>query len=159
GMANLADVIAGCDWVLQNKGQYNIKVANLSLTGTTPASVMFDPLDQAVENLWLHGVTVVTAVGKYNTDGPPSGAPGAPGNHPLVISVGATDPNGTVDPSDDFTAPWSAYGTTEDGFAKPDLGATGRYIIGAVSADGGLATERPGSVVSTGYMQLSGTSF
>ena len=159
GEANIADVIAGCDWVLANKDMYDITVANLSLVGTSPASVMFDPLDQAVEQLWLNGIVVVAAAGNYNTDGQASGVPYAPGNDPFIITVGATDPNGTVDDSDDFSAPWSAFGSTLDGFAKPDLGAPGRYIISPVPADGNLAAERPDSVVSPGYMELSGTSF
>ena len=159
GEANIADVIAGCDWVLANKDMYDITVANLSLVGTTPASVMFDPLDQAVEQLWLNGIVVVAAAGNYNTDGQASGVPYAPGNDPFIITVGATDPNGTVDDSDDFSAPWSAFGSTLDGFAKPDLGAPGRYIVAPVPANSGLATERPASVVSPGYMELSGTSF
>ena len=159
GEANIADVIAGCDWVLANKDTYDITVANLSLVGTTPASVMFDPLDQAVEQLWLNGIVVVAAAGNYNTDGQASGVPYAPGNDPFIITVGATDPNGTVDDSDDFSAPWSAFGSTLDGFAKPDLGAPGRYIISPVPASGQLAAERPASAVSPGYMELSGTSF
>src|SRR5436309_1742975 len=56
GEATVADVIAGCDWILANKSQYNIKVANLSLHASSPASIFFDPLDQAVEKLWLNGV-------------------------------------------------------------------------------------------------------
>src|SRR6185312_12819134 len=99
---------------------------------------------------WLDGVTVVTAVGNYNTNGQANGVPYAPGNDPFVIAVGATDPNGTVDPSDDFSAPWSAFGYTPDGFSKPDLGATGRYMISPVPAAGGLAAERPDAVVAPG---------
>ena len=56
-------------------------------------------------------------------------------------------------------APWSAWGYTRDGFAKPELGAPGRYIAAAVSADTKLARERPERIVEPGYMQLSGTSF
>src|SRR4051812_5005848 len=63
GEATVADVIAACDWILANKAQYNIGVANLSLHATNPASVLFDPLDQAVERLWLNGVVVVAAAG------------------------------------------------------------------------------------------------
>jgi serine protease AprX len=56
-------------------------------------------------------------------------------------------------------APWSAYGYTADGFRKPDLAASGRYMVGPVPSGSTLASERPGNVVSTGYMRLSGTSF
>jgi len=69
GQSTVADVIAACDWILQNKSTYNIRVVNLSLHATNRASLFFDPLDRAVEKLWLNGVTVVTAVGNYGQSG------------------------------------------------------------------------------------------
>jgi serine protease AprX len=102
---------------------------------------------------------VVTAVGNYGTDGHASGVPFAPGNDPFVITVGADDVDGSVSTNDDYAAPWSAYGYTLDGFAKPDLAAPGRFIVGPAPAGSTLALERPGSVVAPGYIQLSGTSF
>ena len=161
GEATVADIVAACDWILQNKAQYNIRVANFSLHAMDRASLFFDPLDQAVEKLWLNGVVVVTAAGNYGENGQESGVPFAPGNDPFVITVGASDVNDTVDTSDDTVAPWSAWGYTPDGFMKPDLSAPGRYVIGPVSAGAGLAVERPDHVTSdpNGYMQLSGTSF
>jgi serine protease AprX len=56
-------------------------------------------------------------------------------------------------------APWSAYGYTPDGFAKPDVGAPGRYMVGPVPATATLPLTRPDKVTGFGYMQLSGTSF
>ena len=53
----------------------------------------------------------------------------------------------------------SAYGYTADGFAKPDLAAPGRYMIGPVPASSTLPMTRPDHVTAPGYMQLSGTSF
>ena len=159
GEATVADVIAGCDWILANKSQYNIKVANLSLHASNPASVFFDPLDQAVEKLWLNGVTVVTAAGNYAVGGQQSGVPFAPGNDPFVITVGAADIQNTLGVQDDTAAPWSAWGNTLDGFSKPDLSAPGRYMVGAMPDGATLATERPDHVLGGGYMQLSGTSF
>jgi serine protease AprX len=159
GQSTVADVIAACDWILANKNQYNIKVANFSLHASSPASVFFDPLDQAVEKLWLNGVTIVTAAGNYATDGQRSDVPFAPANDPFVITVGAADIMNTLDASDDVAAPWSSWGATLDGFAKPELSAPGRYMIGAVPPTATLSTERADHVVSPGYMQLSGTSF
>ena len=84
--------------------------------------------------------------------------PFAPGNDPFVLTVGATDTRGSFTQRDDVAAPWSAWGYTRDGFAKPELGAPGRYIAAAVSADTKLARTRPERVVEPGYSQLSGTS-
>ena len=159
GMALTSDVIAAADWIYQNKAAYNIRVANFSLHTTAPASVFFDPLDRAVERLWLGGVVVVAAAGNYGVNGQPTTVAYAPGNDPFVITVGANDIDGSVSTNDDVAAPWSAYGYTLDGFAKPELAAPGRYMIGPVPSGSTLALERPTSMVGTGYIQLSGTSF
>ena len=159
GMALTSDVIAACQWIIDHKTKYNIGVANFSLSGTAPASVFWDPLDQAVEKLWFDNVVVVAAAGNYGTGDTPSGVTFAPGNDPFVITVGADDTGDTKKPGDDTAAPWSAWGYTYDGFAKPDLAAPGRYMIGPVPDGSTLAKTRPGDVVAPGYIQLSGTSF
>jgi serine protease AprX len=159
GQGTVSDVIRACDWILANKAKYNIQVANFSLHSASVGSVMFDPLDQAVEKLWLNGVVVVAAAGNYGTDPVPSGVPFAPGNDPFVITVGATDIGNGNGNGDDSVAPWSAYGYTPDGFWKPDIGAPGRYLIGPVPAVANLPLTRPDKVTAPGYMQLSGTSF
>ena len=67
------------------------------------------------------------------TTGSPPTVAYAPGNDPFVITVGASDTNDTGwTRTDDTAAPWSAYGYTLDGFAKPDLGAPGRSLVGPV---------------------------
>jgi len=159
GQGTVSDVIRACDWILANKARYNIQVANFSLHAASMASVMFDPLDQAVEKLWLNGVVVVAAAGNYGTDPVPSGVPFAPGNDPFVITVGATDIGNGNGAGDDSVAPWSAYGYTPDGFWKPDIGAPGRYLIAPVPSTSTLPLTRPDKVTAPGYMQLSGTSF
>ena len=159
GMALTSDVIAACDWIIAHKTQYNIGVANFSLHSTAPASIFWDPLDRAVEKLWFDGVVVVTASGNYGVNGAPTTVAYAPGNDPFVITVGADDLGGNISPNNDMAAPWSVYGYTFDGFAKPELAAPGRYMIGPVPAGSTLAVTRPADMVGPGYMQLSGTSF
>ena len=159
GVARTSDVIAAAQWILANKDTYNIKVANFSLHSAAETHFYYDPLDKAVEKLWLNGVTVVAAAGNYGTAGAPSGVLYSPGNDPFVITVGAVDIGSALGTLDDSVAPWSAWGSTEDGFSKPELGAPGRYMIGPVSSGASLATERPDHVVAPGYMELSGTSF
>ena len=137
----------------------NIRVANFSLHGTTLASLVSDPLDKAVERLWQSGIVVVAASGNYAVDGAESAVAFAPGNDPFVITVGGTDTRGSYALRDDVAAPWSAWGYTRDGFAKPELVAPGRYIAAAVPPDAKLARDRPERVLEPGYLQLSGTSF
>jgi serine protease AprX len=159
GVARTSDVIAGCQWILANKAKYNIRVANFSLHSATKMSFTRDPLDKAVEKLWYGGVVVVAAAGNYGTATGPSGVLYSPGNDPFVITVGAIDLGGTKNRTDDFNAPWSAYGRTPDGFMKPDLAAPGRYIVGPVPMGSTLAVERADKITAPGYIQLSGTSF
>lgn len=159
GMAMTRDVIAAADWILANKDAYRIRVANFSLHSSQPSTFLFDPLAKSVERLWLSGVVVVAAVGNYASSDRPHGVPFAPANDPFVITVGAADTGRSVPTADDVAAPWSAYGPTLDGFAKPELGAPGRYLVAPVPSGSRLALDRPESVVADGYMRLSGTSF
>jgi serine protease AprX len=159
GKGLTSDVIAAADWIYQHKDEYGIRVANFSLHAEGESSFLEDPLDKAVERLWLSGVVVVTAAGNYGSEGQPSGVFYAPANDPFVITVGAVDVKNTTDLSDDVAAPWSSYGYTYDGFSKPELGAPGRYMIGAVGPTATMPTERPDRIVAPGYMWMSGTSF
>ncbi len=159
GVARTSDVIAAAQWILANKDTYNIRVANFSLHAASKTHFYYDPLDRAVEKLWFNGIVVVAAAGNYGTADGPSGVLYSPGNDPFVITVGAVDIGSVLGTYDDSVAPWSAWGRTEDGFSKPELGAPGRYMVGPVSSNASLKSQRPDHVVSPDYMELSGTSF
>ena len=159
GMARTSDVIAAAQWILKNKSTYDIRVANFSLHSTASSSFRYDPLDKALEKLWFGGVVVVAAAGNYGDGTSPSGVKYAPANDPFVITVGAVDLKGSSKSANHVAAPWSAYGYTNDGFAKPELVAAGRYMIGPIPSGSTLALARPGQLVGTKYIQLSGTSF
>ena len=76
GSGNVADVIAGLDWVLYNARQYNIRVVNLSLSAGSTTSWVQDPLAQAARAVVASGIVVVTAAGNYGQ--PPARPPWAP---------------------------------------------------------------------------------
>jgi serine protease AprX len=161
GMARTSDVIAAAQWILKNHRQYNIRVANFSLHSATPTSFRWDPLDKAVEKLWFDGVVVVAASGNQGQAGKPTPMAYAPANDPFVITVGALDLHNSTSPDRADLAPWSAWGYTLDGFAKPELSAPGRGIVGPVPAGSTLAAEKPAQVINSAegtYMRLSGTS-
>jgi serine protease AprX len=155
GMAVTSDVIAAADWIYEHRDEYGIRVANFSLHSAYANWGMLDPLSTAVRRLWLTGTVVVAAAGNHG----PQQMLYAPASDPFVITVGALDTNGTADPADDFNAPWSSYGPTAEGFAKPELGAPGRYLAGPVAPGATLPTALPERVVEPGYMWMSGTSF
>jgi serine protease AprX len=161
GRGTTSDVIRAADWILKNKDAYNIRVANFSLQTAQPSSFLYDPLDAAVERLWQAGVVVVASAGNYASAGAPSGVLFAPGNDPFVITVGAVDINGSSNTWDDANAPWSSYGYTPDGFAKPEVAAPGRYMTEQIPSGATLLDAFPANVLdpASGFIQLSGTSF
>ena len=154
GSAMMKDIVAGLQWVLDNKATYNIRVVNLSLNSTVAESYQTSPLDAAVEILWFNKIVVVVSAGNQG-----SGAIYPPANDPFVITVGATDDKGTASLSDDVLASFSAYGQTSDGFMKPDLVAPGTNIIARlVNQNMGLANAHPANKVGDQYFRMSGTS-
>jgi serine protease AprX len=159
GEALTSDVIQACQWILDHKAQYNIRVANFSMHSGWGTNFYRDPLDQAVEKLWFNGVVVVAAAGNYGSATGPSGVLYSPGNDPFVITVGAVDLGNSVNAHDDALAPWSAYGYTEDGFYKPEIAAPGRYMVGPIPSTSTIASEKAANLVGTDRIQLSGTSF
>jgi len=154
-----SDVIAGLDWVLQNAKANNIGVVNLSLTETTPSSYFTSALDAAVDQLWSQGIVVVVSSGNFG----PNSEEFAPANDPWVITVGASDTNDTLGTADDSLASFSSYGTTPDGFSKPEIVAPGRHIVTTIPASSTIAQSAPaGYLVGSGednYVRISGTSF
>ena len=73
GAGKTSDVIAAAEWIYQNKAAYNIRVANFSLHSGAVNHFWLDPLNMAVEKLWLSGVVVVAAAGNYGSANGPSG--------------------------------------------------------------------------------------
>jgi serine protease AprX len=160
GSGSTSDMIAALDWIYANRTTYNIKVVNISVMGSESSSYMYDPLDKAVEKLWLNGIVVVAAAGNYAVNGAQSGVLYAPANDPFAITVGATDVASSGNTGDDSAAPWSAWGYTNDGFMKPEISAPGRYMNGPVPIAGSpMLSAHPERQVASGYMWMSGTSF
>lgn len=162
GAAYVSDLLRGLEWIEKNRGVYKIRALNLSASVSFPESYATSPVDAAVEHLWDDGVVVVTSAG--NLDSAQDAVWYAPGNDPLVITVGCLDENQTSTPDDDSLCSISSRGITEDGFAKPDLIAPGRKIMSVlgtgINGQGvALAGEFPERVSSDGrHMFLSGTS-
>ena len=129
---------------------------NLSLVSSVAESYKTSPLAAAVERAWFNGILVVVAAGNAGPDTllyPPA-------NDPFVITVGASDMMGTVAANtDDTVAPWSSYGTTQDGFSKPEVVAPGRRIVAPLtSANSNLALAMSARIKDGSYIWLSGTS-
>ena len=162
GSTTVSTLIAGMQWVLAHRSEFNIRVVNLSAGAPMTVSYSNDPLATAVEVLVFAGITVVVSAGN---DGPKHSSITSPGSDPYVITVGAIDDSGTATTSDDAIALWSSQGPTAiDGLAKPDLVAPGRKVVSLRSPGSTLDQELPDRVVYgldplvPAYFRLSGTS-
>jgi serine protease AprX len=154
GAAPTSAIMNAILWAVINRNTYNIRVLNLSLQASVQESYRTSPIDAAVEYAWLKGLVVVVAAGNSGSNS----ALYAPANDPYVITVGATDDNGTPSTADDTLASFSSFGTTQDGFSKPDFVAPGRHIITTLAPNSSFAINYPAFMVGPGYIQLSGTS-
>ena len=158
GKGTESDVISGLQWIYDNKDLYHIQVVNLSLNSSSPQPYQTSPLDAALEVLWFNKILVVVSAGN-NGAGQNNGILYPPANDPFVITVGAVNDKGTVNTRDDILASFSAYGTTESGFNKPDLVAPGVNIISLLARpDAILAQEHPSHIITSNYFRMSGTS-
>jgi serine protease AprX len=159
GVSRMSDVIAGMQWILDNKTTHNIKVVNISLNSSLYESYHTSPLCAAAEILWFNGVVVVTSAGNAGTINRAVLHP--PANDPFVITVGATDDRGTSTLNDDVVAHYSSYGVTPEGVSKPDIVAPGTNIVSLMNSSAALRIQYPQNIVagSAGnYFRMSGTS-
>src|SRR3989442_13916487 len=142
-------------WAVVNRNTYNIRLLNLPLPASVQASYCTIPIDAAVEYAWLKGLVVIVAAGNSG----PNSALYAPANDPYVITVGATDDQGTASTTDDALASFSSYGVTQDGFTKPDVVAPGRRIITTLAPNSSFALNYRSSMVGTQTFNLPGPSW
>jgi serine protease AprX len=156
GNANLIEVIAALQFVVDHGADYGIRVVNLSLGSSLALPYRIDPLNAAVEAVWAHGVVVVVAAGNRGSE--PDAVSYSPANDPYAITVGAVDDQGTKATDDDRLTPWSSRGVTQDGFAKPDIVAPGAHIVGPLAPDSDFASLCPSCVVDERYFRIGGTS-
>jgi serine protease AprX len=155
GGAKASNLVNGLQWIIDNKDTYNIRVVNISVNSSVPESYHTSPINAAVEILWFNKITVVVSAGNTGAN-----ALYPPANDPFAITVGATDDRGTPRTGDDILASFSAYGTTTDGFHKPDLVAPGSNIVSLMPNfnTSALAESHPRNKVGRFYFSMSGTS-
>jgi len=155
GATDVSAVIAGIQWVVAHKAQYNIRVLNLSYGTDSRQSYLVDPLDYAVEQAWFAGILVVVAAGNR---GPDTGTIAKPADDPFVLTVGASVTKSSTDRSLDVAAPFSSRGPTQDGFAKPDLLAPGISIVSIRDPGSTIDQAHPAARVGDNYFKGTGTS-
>lgn len=121
GAGTYAGVIAGVDWVVENRDRFNIRVMNLSLS-TSSSSDGMDALSRAVNGAVEAGILAVVAAGNSGPDDYTIGSPAAAARALTICAMRDVAEGGWS------LAPFSSRGPTADGRAKPDLCAPGVRI-------------------------------
>ncbi|MCU0239989.1 MAG: S8 family serine peptidase, partial [Pyrinomonadaceae bacterium] len=115
GIGQLSDVLRGIDWAILHKDEYNIRVINMSLGGSSTESYLNDPLCRAVRKATSEGIVVVVSAGNYGKDSFGNemyGTISSPANDPTVITVGSANTFQTDGRSDDRVNTFSSRGPT-----------------------------------------------
>jgi serine protease AprX len=128
GDGNISDVLAGLQWIIDNRKKYNIRIVNISV-GTSAKDNLDENslLVQGVNAVWDNGIVVVVAAGN-NGPGPMSIS--TPGISRKVITVGSSDDNIAVEVfGSGRSKDYSGRGPTPFCIKKPDIVAPGSNII------------------------------
>jgi serine protease AprX len=153
GRSSVGKLTLGLAWVLRNADAYGIDVVNLSLSTDRSASYDLSPVNALVEAAWFSDLVVVASAGNGNTR-----VTAAPGNDPYAITVGSVTDQNSLALTDDQRSPFSNYGATLDGFAKPEVASFGQHVRSTLPAGSTLAGTQKVTGLPRGYGQLSGTS-
>ena len=157
GTTDLARLILGLQWAVDNRAAYGIKVLNMSLGYQPTESTVINPLDQAAQAVWNSGIAVVASAGNA---GPFNGTVLSPGDDPLVITVGALDDLAQTSVSADEMCDFSSAGpTSPDGWVKPDLVTSGRSVVSLAAPGSTIYDDYPSARVGSANFVGSGTSF
>jgi serine protease AprX len=153
GSTDVSVVIAALQWILVNKTRYGIDVLNLAFGTDSLQSYSIDPLNYAVERVWLGGIFVVVSAGNRG-----AGTMNKPADDPFVLTVGAADLKDTVYRDDDVVAQFSSWGATPDSVSKPDLVAPGITVVATSAGGSAIELAHPAALVDGSYMKGTGTS-
>ncbi|MEC9200051.1 MAG: S8 family serine peptidase [Candidatus Thermoplasmatota archaeon] len=139
GSGSFAAVMAGMQWTVEKRHEFNIRAASMSLGALTGAiewtSSEEESVNRMANEMMRAGVTLFIAAG--NSGG--TATIGTPGSAEDVITVGSLDKNTAI-------AVYSSQGPTEEGRVKPNVAFVGSSV------------NAPDANTGDGYVALSGTS-
>ena len=138
GSGSFATVMAGMQWTVDHRYEFNIRAASMSLGGPGPiewTSDEEDSVNRYANEMVRAGITMLIAAGNSFA----SAQIGTPGSAEDVITVGALDKNTAI-------AVYSSQGPTEEGRVKPNVAFVGSDVMSAQHNSG------------DGYVAFSGTS-
>ncbi len=149
GKGSAADILAGIQWIYDNRDRYGIRIVNLSIG--TDYTALDDPLVRAAEALWDAGIVVVSAAGN---NGPAPCTISSPGISRKIITVGSSDDEGETRIWGASLKNFSGRGPTPDCIIKPDILAPGSDVVSCLTGD----VRRPDMRITENHLILSGTS-
>jgi serine protease AprX len=154
GAADVSQLIAAVDWVVQHRNDngMNVRVLNLAFGTDGTQSPTLDPLTHAIENAWRAGITVVVSGGNAGTTRP---SLDNPARDPFVIAVGADDTHGTNGTADDTIPVFSSRGSLT---RHVDVLAPGQSVASLRNPNSVVDAEYPGARVDARLFKGSGTS-
>ena len=155
GVVDVSTVLEAMHWISAYREQYGIRVLNLSWGVASTQSPTVDPINHAVQRLWSEGIVVVVAAGN---SGSSAGTITKPGDDPVVLTVGAYNDQGDLEPNNDGIPQWSSRGPTAAGIAKPDLVTPGRTVVSLRSPGSTIERNNPKALLAPSYIRGSGTS-
>ena len=138
GSGSFATVMAGMQWTVDHRYEFNIRAASMSLGGPGPiewTSDEEDSVNRYANEMVRAGITMLIAAGNSVA----SAQIGTPGSAEDVITVGALDKDTSI-------AVYSSQGPTEEGRVKPNIAFVGSDVMSAQHNSG------------DGYVAFSGTS-
>lgn len=138
GSGSFATVMAGMEWTVDKRHDFNIRAASMSLGG--PGAIEWtsseeDSVNRMANEMVRSGIALFIAAGNSAV----SAQIGTPGSAEDVITVGALDKDTSI-------AVYSSQGPTEEGRVKPNIAYVGSNVM-SVAANSG-----------DGYTSMSGTS-
>ncbi len=138
GSGSFSGVMAGMQWTIDLRYEFNIRAASMSLGG--PGAIEWtsseeDSVNRMANEMVRSGIALFIAAGNNAV----SAQIGTPGSAEDVITVGALDKDTSI-------AIYSSQGPTEEGRIKPNIAYMGSDIM-SVEANSG-----------DGYTGMSGTS-
>ena len=154
GATDVSTVLAGIQWIVAHKDAYGIRVMNLSLGTDSSQDYRLSPLNYAVERAWASGIVVVVSAGN---SGPDSATVMKPGDDPYVITVGASNDEGSMAIGDDMVPVFSSRGPTRgNGLPKPDVVSPGVHTV-SLRSPGSAIDQRYGATAAVDDLYFKGT--
>ena len=141
GSGSFATVMAGMKWTVDNRYQFNIRAASMSLGGPGPiewTSSEEDSVNRYANEMVRSGIALFIAAGNSFS----SASIGTPGSAEDVITVGALDKDSSI-------SVYSSQGPTEEGRIKPNVAYVGSNVMSVAFNTGDQYTDMSGTSMAT----------